>query len=552
MNQNERDGGGAASINDERWSAGLGAAEAASAAGDWASASARWDALRAQFPGESLYWSKAGEAYRMAGLVTRADEILAIAVEHFPEDLWIAHQYTFVAQQRADWPQALARAQQLRQKFPEQAISQILLGEAYQALGRLDEAETAFADGVERFPTDEWLLRRHAQLAEYRGEWRAALARWTALLTAVPGDKSALVGRDQALRRLDRVDEADAVVDDVRSAVISELRQQRVEEHLPARLGNPQVLIEITSICNFACSYCVSPMKLRDKKQMSLDTFRRVMDEVATITTNPIRLHIDGEPTSHPQFKEMALLVNSYGLPVWLATNGSYLDPSFLEIWMDPLISMSTLPEELAKRHSKLNFDAYIARIARYTAAWAISRARQNLVFQIIHYPQPDAAAEIAYRQRKDAFLAEFCRRSGLYDTCSEETSAEDENYRLRRNAHPGWVQFLKQPVLAGGLYPDEGKMVARPRATTGFCDSPWRQLVIHSDGSLGACCVDLSGGTTFASAAEAAATPLKQLWQSSPRLTAMRESFRQGRVELDVCQRCLSQGQVTFPASAE
>ncbi len=270
------------------------------------------------------------------------------------------------------------------------------------------------------------------------------------------------------------------------------------------------------------------------------------------MTTKPVRLAVDGEPTSHPRFREMALLANSHGLAVWLATNGSRLDPSFLDIRMDPLISMSTLPEELAKRHNKLDFDTYIARIANYTAAWARSAAPQNLSFQIIHYPQPGAAAEAEYRRRKNVFLVEFCQRAGLRETCIEENSVDEEVCRLRRNSHPGQLLFLKQRVVAGGLYPDDGKLVERERATTGFCNAPWRQLVIHSNGTLGACCTDLSGGTTFADAKEGATASIKQLWESSPRIMAMRRAFLQGRVERDVCQRCLRQGQIRFATSSQ
>src|SRR5262249_21738941 len=153
--------------------------------------------------------------------------------------------------------------------------------------------------------------------------------------------------------------------------VTRQLRKRNIAAELIERLANPEVFIEVTSVCNFACTYCVSPMKLRKKQQMSLETFRRVLEQVAGMTRKPVRLHIDGEPTSHPQFKEMALLVNSYGLPVWLATNGSQLDSSFLDIWMDPLISISTSPEELAKRHRKLDFDRYIDRIVNYARDWS-------------------------------------------------------------------------------------------------------------------------------------------------------------------------------------
>lgn len=538
----------AASITDDPWSTRLAAASAASDAGDWGRALALWEGLRAERPGDSLCWLKTGEAYCQAGLPTRADAILRQATERFPDDLWIAFQYTIVAQRTADWPEALFRAEEIRRSFPGHAIGHVLSGEALRELGRLDEAEAAFAAAVGRFPDDEWALYHWAGLATRRQQWDAALRRWQTMLAAFPQHRrAALAGCDEALRMLGRADEAEAVAADIRQAIADEVQRQGIAAVLPARVANPVVLIEITSICNFACGYCVSPMKLREKQQMSLDTFRRVIEQVATITTNPIRLHIDGEPTSHPHFKEMALLVNRHGLPVWLATNGSRLDASFLDIWMDPLISMSTSRDELAKRHSKLDFDRYVDRIADYTAAWARSRARQNLNFQILYYRQETAEAEAAYRQGKNAFLVEFCHRAGLYDACVEATSVDEEVYCLRRSLHPGEVSFLKQPVSTGGLYPVDGKMVGRQRATAGFCDSPWRQLVIHSNGTLGACCVDLSGGTSFATAEEMATMPLKELWESGPQIAAMRDNFLHGRVERDVCQRCLTHGQVAF-----
>ena len=70
--------------------------------------------------------------------------------------------------------------------------------------------------------------------------------------------------------------------------VRAKIRESKVETVLPGAVANPNVMIEITSICNFACTYCVSPMKLREKKQMSMDTFRQVMEQVATITTKPV------------------------------------------------------------------------------------------------------------------------------------------------------------------------------------------------------------------------------------------------------------------------
>jgi hypothetical protein len=281
---------------------------------------------------------------------------------------------------------------------------------------------------------------------------------------------------------------------------------------------------------------------------MSLDMFEHVIAQVAGITKRPVRLHTDGEPTSHPQFREMAKLANSHGLPVCLATNGSLLDPVYLDIWMEMLISMSTTPEELAMRHKRLNFDEYIERIARYAAAWAESDAPQTISFQIIHYPQPNDAADREYRKAKNEFIADFCRKAGLYDTCAEEIPVDDPGaHVLTRKRNPGRLTFFKQVLAMGGLYPVDGKLQDRPRATAGFCDSPFRQLVIHSNGTLGACCVDLSGGTTFASTEEARSKTIKELWENSPSIQQMRQGFLEGRVEREVCQRCLQQEQVAF-----
>jgi organic radical activating enzyme len=321
--------------------------------------------------------------------------------------------------------------------------------------------------------------------------------------------------------------------------VREKIQEDNIEDQLPGWVTNPEVMIEITSICNFACGYCVSPMKLRDKKHMSMDTFRSVVKQISTMTTRPVRLHIDGEPTSHPKFMEMAQLVNSSGLPIALATNGSLLEAKFLDLWMDVLISMSTSAEELAERHKKLDFEDYIGRISRYTQAWARRETRQNLWFQIVHYRQDNSTEDERYKSEKNAFLSEFCRRSGLFDTCDEVTPVTASTYTLRRKIDNATIAFIKQVVVTGGLYPVDGKMVEQDLVTEGFCDFPWRLLTVHSDGSLGACCVDLSGGTTFASPEEQRKKTIKELWESSPRIQKMRESFLAGRVDMDVCQRC-------------
>ena len=541
---------------------------------DWAEALLRAEEFRRRFASQSLGFLLQGEALFRLGRVAEAEAVFAAAVRCYPGDEWVLYGFAQIATQRGDWREALVRWEAMLAQFPEHAAAAIRRGEALRELGRLDEAEAALAETIERFPENEMGYANYALVAARRGDWSEALSRWESLPTRSGSLVLALIGIAEALTELGRPDEADSVITEALAAdpanpralairsllelklrphetVVRKIREAGFEPVLSQRIGDPEVLIEITSICNFACTYCVSPMKLREKKHMSLDLFQSVIRQVATITTKPVRLHVDGEPTVHPNFKEMALLVNQHGLPVWLATNGSRLDRDFLEIWMGLLISMSTSPEELAKRHNKLDHVGYIKRIAAYVRAWSQSAARQEIELQILYYPQQDEMAQARYRDQKNTFMIEFCDEAGLYEFCTAESTIDDDSYCFSRRAHPGKLSFVKWPVSGGGLYPVDGNLLPRERATAGFCDAPWRQLAIHSDGSLGACCVDLSGGTTFAGPDQAQAQSIKELWESGAQITQMRRRFLEGHIEREVCQRCLAQAQVSFAAAS-
>lgn len=214
-------------------------------------------------------------------------------------------------------------------------------------------------------------------------------------------------------------------------------------------------MIEITSICNFACTYCVSPHKVRKKAMMEPELFSHIVKQLPSLTTKPVRLHIDGEPTSHPHFFDFARQVNGVGLPVSLATNGSLLKPEYTDLWMNLLVSISTSPEELALRHPKLKFEKYIDTIAEFTSAWAKSNARQALSFQIVNYYSVRDPEYPEYNAAKNAFLQSFIERTGLSERCEALNSLDDPVHHLRRKAG-GQRQLYQTGCLKGRAIPDQ------------------------------------------------------------------------------------------------
>ena len=126
----------------------------------------------------------------------------------------------FVEQQRAlarkagqteDWQRALRIWETLRNGFLDSSEIFIGRGDALQALGRLDEAEAAFAEARELFPKNEWAAARYAGVAEKRRDWPEAIRRWEEVADAFPDFALGCVAKGDILQNLGNLDEAEEI-----------------------------------------------------------------------------------------------------------------------------------------------------------------------------------------------------------------------------------------------------------------------------------------------------------------------------------------------------
>ncbi|MBI5958151.1 MAG: radical SAM protein [Chloroflexi bacterium] len=97
-----------------------------------------------------------------------------------------------------------------------------------------------------------------------------------------------------------------------------------------------KLYIEITTQCNLRCQMCVQRTWNTAASEMSLDTFRRLMDQVHELPAPPI-IHFGGygEPTFHPNFLDMVRLAKATGARVEMTTNGTLLSPEIAEVLLD-------------------------------------------------------------------------------------------------------------------------------------------------------------------------------------------------------------------------
>ena len=294
---------------------------------------------------------------------------------------------------------------------------------------------------------------------------------------------------------------------------------------------NPVVLIEISSVCNFQCSYCVSRLNARKKGFMSPELFERIIRQLPDLTHYPVRLHVDGEPTLHPHFLQYGELLNSLRIPFVLATNGSRLSPELLKLNMEVLISISPSQEEFRNRTTSLDYEAYLKRIVGYVREWLESPSPQTIYIQVPNEGLVDKARKKSFQQKLVSLLDPE-KHAQKIDFPYLDT---DFSYR-KPNGHV--LSLYNWRINHSSVYrsesPDDG------RVREGFCSMPWQELAILSDGRVSFCCVDLTGGTAFSEPQEIWERSLLEIWRDE-RINTIRRNFKNRKISLDVCSRCLA-----------
>lgn len=91
------------------------------------------------------------------------------------------------------------------------------------------------------------------------------------------------------------------------------------------------VTLELTNKCDLRCSYCENQLGLRAKGFMSEAVFGRVVDSVAELRVDRVRLVGNGEPTLHPRFCEYIERLVAVSPYVTVLSNGQWRSETMAE-----------------------------------------------------------------------------------------------------------------------------------------------------------------------------------------------------------------------------
>src|SRR5205814_1864661 len=99
------------------------------------------------------------------GSLDEAEDLLSVAREKFPENLWCAFYYASVATKKNVWDTALERWKICQQQFPDAPEGYVGESSVLTALKRFPDAEYVLEIARDRFPMNLWAAHHYAAAA---------------------------------------------------------------------------------------------------------------------------------------------------------------------------------------------------------------------------------------------------------------------------------------------------------------------------------------------------------------------------------------------------
>lgn len=265
-----------------------------------------------------------------------------------------------------------------------------------------------------------------------------------------------------------------------------------------------KVYVEITNICNMACSFCHGHS--RAPRQMSKEEFACILNKLAG-HTEYLYYHLMGEPLTHPQLHEFVKLAGSRGYKSILTTNGTLLADRQEELLNAGLhkVNLSLHSFEEGSQEDHIRYISDLAEFAKAAAA---------------------VGTLVSFRLWNKGF--------------DEGKNALALN--ILKKCIPGdWVPNSRGMRIKDKIFVEFGERFEWPDSNAGikgkrfYCYGLKDQFGILADGRVVPCCLDSEGvidlGNIFHE-------DLEEILHSK-RATDIVKGFQCGRAAEDLCKRC-------------
>ena len=296
-----------------------------------------------------------------------------------------------------------------------------------------------------------------------------------------------------------------------RGSLLSSNEPQRWDEiAFPMELG-----VELAAMCNLKCMMCPVPTTTRPKELMDAALFHSIVDQVATETGYVLMPQGFGETMLHAQWADLLGYAREQGIagPIVMLTNGT------------------ALTDKNVQRILELGIDALVVSIDGVTPeTYAAVRVGGDLA-------KVETNVHRLLAARGTATTPRICIRIIRMKDTEDEIKAFFERWTPRLqptdqvliNEYNDWAGKVDDRRCNGEPQtPDE------PRAP---CRMLWRNLSVHADGKVSACCHDSEDELIVGDLREG--ETLQAVW-TGERLRELRRIHLEGRLDaLPICKLC-------------
>jgi radical SAM protein with 4Fe4S-binding SPASM domain len=279
-----------------------------------------------------------------------------------------------------------------------------------------------------------------------------------------------------------------------------------------------KVYVEITSVCNLACTFC--PQTERQANFIKPDAFRHVLDQIKPHTDH-IYLHVKGEPLLHPRIDELLDISHEKGLKVNITTNGTLIAKNRDKLLQKPALRQMNFSLHSFDGHEgSTDKEGYLKNILAFVKE-AVAESKLFVSFRLWNL------------DRDNTTNLERSRNRELLGMIEKEFELE---YRIEEKVVPGQGVKIAERIFINQdhefLWPslkapeDDGK---------GFCHALRSQAAVLVDGTVVPCCLDGEGVINLGNIYR---TSFSEIIESD-RACGLFDGFSRGEAVEELCRKC-------------
>ena len=278
-----------------------------------------------------------------------------------------------------------------------------------------------------------------------------------------------------------------------------------------------KVYIEITSVCNLACSFC--PPTQRAKGLIKVEQFEKILDQIRP-HTKYIYLHVKGEPLLHPRIDQLLDAAHERGFKVNITTNGTLIKKQREKLLGKPALRQMNFSLHSFDGHEgSENREKYLGDILEF-----VRDAREhNVIFSYrLWNIQRDDQTDVD--RRKNAETLDILEKEYNLSFKIEERVEPGKGVKIAPNVYLNQDHEFKWPSLLEPEYTGKG-----------FCHALRSQAAILVDGTVVPCCLDGEGVINLGNVNEQSFSNIVE----SDRANNLVDGFSRREAVEELCRKC-------------